>query len=242
MTNLNYDTNGYSIIVQYYDHSTCFSWSEKRFGCQQTCQEGTDIRLFYKSTADNKEKFIKIDLIPKLSGKPRSCPIHKGVDDFQAEQIAVDVYNCEATRFPRQHKCNLMIKSLVLPKDKLINLNHEVNGYSTMVKFYGQYLCGSLREYHINETSYRCRKKCDDMFEKSGLEEDNDIKVGSLYISYERVETCEGKSCVEYGRRYLRFLNITSFTGNNDNMARQNPFLMALIMLCSSMLIKLMTG
>ena len=230
---LNYDKNGYSIMVKSLDRSTCFSWRNESWfmpGCKFTCSDSPLLVLPVAYSSDL-ENVVRIDVVPKYSGKQRFCRMRNGIDDTVTDKIVVNAYDCIDRRFSvsGRETCNLIRKGIVVRKDELVNLNYLVNDYTVLLKFYGKELCVSSREYHVNYTDYRCRSACDDMFEKSKYE----FEDGRLVISYERAYLEYETSGVETGSKYLKFQNVTNFTGNDGRRSKENQFLLLFLLTCT---------
>ena len=225
LTNLNYNTSeGYSITTQYHDHDICYTWRHATRGCQSECNGQTVTKLSYTTSPSN-DKVVKIDVKPKFSGKFRSCPISKR-GDVIADKVAVDAFDC--TNHPEgTETCTAVRKSIILNKDKLVNLDHDVNDYAVMLKFHGEELCASYRRVKLNETNYNCRSGCENMF---------DVKEkGELIAPYEEYVKNDG-SQDEVKYKYIKFLNVTNFNETDSVSSagymvhQSHPFLLSAIL------------
>ena len=161
------------------------------------------------------------------------CPMSDR-GDVIADKIVIDVHDC--TNHPEgNEQCTTLRKNMVLNKDKMVNINHDVNDYAVMVQFQGEELCVSLRRKKINETSFRCRSSCENMFDV----EDK----GEVIAPYEEYLNSDGKD-VKY--KYMKFLNVTNFNETDTNSAgymtyQSHPLIFSMIMVFIGMTMKLLS-
>uniref|UniRef100_A0A7M5V2Y2 Cnidarian restricted protein n=1 Tax=Clytia hemisphaerica TaxID=252671 RepID=A0A7M5V2Y2_9CNID len=190
-------------------------------------------------------KYLKF-VNTKTSGSKglKKCERMEGSDDeILAQSITVNVLNCQNSIIPRKETCDdePIKRNLYLPKGKMVNLNYDIYGYDVQAYFRGRKLCVGWRAYHANETTYRCRRDCEDMFEKTDGEGWDD-EDGAVWASYERMKKCKDSGCIGSGSKYLKFVNVTNPPPRNHAYAMKSNTGFITLLFLSGLMMKLVHG
>ena len=163
--------------------------------------------------------FLTSFITMTLSSSP-TCPLPLQAKSGDQSSVHVTVYYCYQLNDTAPTICDVKYAEHTLRKGLVTNLNHDVNGYALLAKFYGREIC----------TSYRNKvllKKIGEPFKKIRTLCEKDCFTGNTMVDIDYDYVCDGKKC-QNATEKLKFI-VTSGTHRFHSFGRINSFIVALV-------------